>query len=370
MKLSDLEYIIYKLKNDGIDIFNVSSWNSGSLLYNAYKNLILGNHDAFNSFDYIFQRDFKDMGNYPEAYGLDSSAFSNIVCYNSTQSLYVALNFIKVIGVDRILLVKPVYFSVTNVCKAINLSYDEIDICDSQHVINNKISDIKNNKYGAIFITNPIFSSSNVISEDFINFVKIADDNGVYIVCDECFCIPSNSFINTCGQIKNFIAITSPHKAISCNSFKFSSVIYPQFMEKKMYEITDTWVGGLNNSVINSYKNFISGDYFNLLDLYKNLSEQRKDIVSKILLNHNDFKISMHITHGIILISSEKYTYNERIYRVIDSIIKEKKCVFFPNNMVIETNSCKFSFRVNILLERASLSRSLSDIFNCIEGFA
>ena len=70
----------------------------------------------------------------------------------------------------------------------------------------------------------------------------------LFVVADESFALPGHELIRDIGISTHFISIYCPHKAISCNGYKFSGIVTSDIYEDFLEQWVDVLSGNLPQS--------------------------------------------------------------------------------------------------------------------------
>lgn len=244
----------------GISAFNISNWNSSQ----EFKSKIikdLSMQNDFDCLDYIFSYEQSEQKGSVVLSKLGySENKATLFTHSGSSSIINVINLLKKIGIKKLIVLCPVYFTVIHCCEMFGLDYELIYINRDVNYIFNKnefvgIGDVS----FAYWITNPIYCTSVYYTSNQIEFFKtICQTN--YVVFDESLCL-LEYLITPKINSKYVIGLISPHKSICMNGTKFSLVTTDIRFQNFLDAWSDVLCGCLCCSNEIAIKHFLSDSY-------------------------------------------------------------------------------------------------------------
>ena len=234
-----------KIADDkGITITNISYWNT-SLQYQNFMQ------------KHIRLKSIPDIFNYKYTYDIPSEIRSNIIkkiigysnneimCLltpSSTCSIVNMINFLTHNDFKKMCIITPAYFSVEQTCKVFNLSFEKKPLVFRNGNFYIPSEYILKNNFDVVWITSPIYSTSQMYDETQITEIKALIDRHILIIADETLALPGQELARVVPISNYFFSIYSPHKPLFINSIKFSTIICP----KKNDDFLEQWIDVLS----------------------------------------------------------------------------------------------------------------------------
>lgn len=258
-----LNYEKFVAEAKGIDITNISYWNA-SHQYQEYM------------IKYIKLEHTKDIFNYKYTYdiplyirneiikkliGYTNKEIMCLLTSSSTCSIVNIINFIKYNGFHKLCIITPAYFSVEQNCKIFQLQYEKKSLifCDGKYYI--PLEYILNNSFDVVWITSPIYSTSQEYDVSQIQAIKELIYNHILVIADETLAMPGQELARILPINNYFYSIYSPHKPLFINSIKFSAIVCPKRNDDFLEQWIDVLGGGLLHSNISAIMHFLSANY-------------------------------------------------------------------------------------------------------------
>ena len=374
-RLSDIERI-YALEADfkketGIEPFNISSWivseNFKAKFLQCFRSPEVG-----NAVDYVYTYSFTgELQNLAlNKLGVDGVQNAMLLILpNNTIAIVNAVNLIKLCGCQKICIVNPSYFSVLQTLQSMGLSVHTASMIRYEGKYALPLDHILSNDYDAVWITSPVFSTGVYLDADEICKIKTMLNNGLFIVADESFALHGHELVREVGVHRNFLSICSPHKSISCNGIKFSSIITSE-------EHTDTleqWVavlcGNLPLSTQIAFYHFLSNNYDECQKLFLDEMEAAKQAIQP-MLEGNHHTTDWTATGSLLSVYFDNVPFEyTRTNEFFQNLMKNTYSSILPgwlNGFGLESNLC---FRINLALDGISLRQSLFRIIKYLETF-
>lgn len=272
--------IIRKLEHDfyaqhGVRLFDISHWNPGEdYLSGMRKTFEIEFPEDYYNYMYNYTLDLNTKVRIKRKLNINDNYCCNI--FNSATAAIVALsNVLTELNIKKICVLQPSYFSAP-ICfrkMNINIEYVSYYFNESYHI---PITQILDNDYDAVWLTQPVLSTGLFLQSKEINILA---ESGILVLLDECMCNLSDIVILQKGfthNYKNVFQIISPHKAISINSVKFCCLICSPEYYKIVNYSADVFTGGLLISTNAAIQHFLSDNFEICLKFHEQFTKSNK----------------------------------------------------------------------------------------------
>lgn len=373
-RLSDIERI-NALEKDfqratGIEPFNVSSWNVSE----NFKEKFLQRFrppTAGNAVDYVYTYSFTKEQRSQALNKLGVKDVNNamlLILPNNTIAIVNVVNLIKLCRCQRVCIINPAYFSVSQTLQSMGLSPCTVSMSRRKGKYSLPLNHILSENYDAVWITSPIFSTGVYLDTDEIDKIRTMLDHGLFIIADESFALHGNELVREIGIHRNFISICSPHKSISCNGVKFSGIIASAEYEDSLEQWVDVLCGNLPLSAQIAFNHFLSDNYDECQELFLTEIEATRRTIQPIL-EGNHHTTDRTATGSLLSMYFDNVPFEYTETNVFfQSLMKNTYSSILPgwlNGFGPESNLC---FRVNLALDKVSLRQSLIRIVRYLES--
>lgn len=274
--------------NYGSSPFSLSTWNPSDY----YRNTHLLNQAVLPT--------QLDLINYIYSYELDTRLLrecnwkltgaeeTEIMITNSgTASIALVTSVLSALGLRRVLVISPTYFSVLYNCHQKGFAISELHALHKQGKYLLPKEDIFRllADTDVLWITNPIYNTSvytETEDEEFLLKYVLPDK---YVIADECFCGSGKELMRKLGGHPHFISIYDPMKQFLINGIKFSAIAFPNRLETIFSQWSDVTCGSLTASTVQALEFFLSPSADRLLQTVrkadKEIEKQTRFVVSK-----------------------------------------------------------------------------------------
>lgn len=318
--------------------------NKTPLLMDEYSNII----------DYIFSYNVKpDIQDkllkklgflHPEKRGC-------LYTHAGSASIFNIMNFLRNMGINKLHLVCPSYFTVRHAANACSIEYvNHYFKRDSQggYCLPTMPSASDINKNEAVWFTNPVYCTSVYYSSNEISYIKKLLDEEIQVVIDESLAITGKYLAGKFGNYLNFTGIYSPHKSICVNGNKFSLVVF----DKENQSLYDSWSDVLCGCL--STGNMVAISHY----LSDNFTQYESEFTANINANFNAVKRLCH--KYSVEYDNDANGYLVTIYfrnipaqkgwdvAFLSYILNEVGCTFIPGSRNHFDDSVGFCFRLNL----------------------
>lgn len=260
--------------------FSLSTWNPSPY----YRENYLLNHFVLpsegDSINYIYYYEL-DPGLFSDCHNkIGGTAEDTMILTNSgTASISLVTSVLAALGLRRVLVVNPTYFTVLYNCMQKQLALRETHVLRSadgyhlpQKYILNAFSDID-----ALWLTNPVYNTGVYMSCEDEKFLLSHVLPDKYVIADECFFKSGRELCRKFSGNPHFIGIYDPLKQFLINGVKFSAITLPPDLEKIFCHWADVTCGSLSESTIHSVKFFLSLEADSLLQSLQQEDQRIKE---------------------------------------------------------------------------------------------
>lgn len=329
----------------GVLLNNVSHWDScDDYCEKLFKRIRLnGWHSNFN---YILD---SKTNNTPamRKLGFDESVSQSIVTPSGTTSIELVASVLSSNGFKNVQVVGPVYYTVPYSFKKVGCDVT-ITKLKKKNGYTFLISENDTN-FDAIWITNPIFSTSEYANSSLLDYIEDKLKSGTTVVCDESLSCDERYIGRRFCKYENFIGIYNPLKKLGINSIKFSVIIFNKSLKRSFQHWSNIVYGGLPESCLIGLNFFESNNYSSVLELSTEYCASSYNSIHDVL-----------ITVPNVCLDVYNYTQYTTCYitcidnidlHTVEECMELSKCVsssFIPNLRNHFSSSDYFSFRINL----------------------
>lgn len=352
LDLDDIEENEFRYSKEyGYFPFNISTWNPSEEFSSTY----LLNRIQLTPFDYIpylysYELDRSQINSTKRNLGANDY-YGCIISNTGTSSISLVTSVLKEIGVRRILVICPVYYSVLynfaqkgfEVIKTYLIRTDDgyrLPQAQIAHLIDS---------IDAIWLTSPIYNTGSYYTKKDIDFIKSKISSRIVLICDDCFATTGFEMIRNFNNHINYISIHDPLKQIMVNGLKFSCILYSLQYEHVFEQWSDIVCGSLSYSTVQSMNFFNSDNFTNIrLELHQHFQDMNKQL-ENINEHFPSLSLDKNVCYGHMRMCyfpdlSYNYLQNkEDMYQ----FIKKTGTSLIPGNRFHFPNTCGFCFRVN-----------------------
>lgn len=354
----------------GFKVLNVSSWH----ISESFRDVQLKHFcppQIGNAFDYVYtysipvhirQAILEKLGSVPEGSTI-------LISPNNTISIINVINLLKHHGINNVCIVNPSYFSVAHALTSAGISYTNIsmDRRNGEYVF--PIDTILQGNYDAVWITSPIYSTGVYLAQNEIEKLRHLIRRKLFVVADESFALPGHELIRDIGISTHFISIYCPHKAISCNGYKFSGIVTSDIYEDFLEQWVDVLSGNLPQSCYASIYHYLTPNYEECVNSFQAEIEEAIRAISPFL------RSSHHTTDAnaigsLISVYCDNIDFEQTTGDVFFQQLHKKTCTsFYPgwlNGFGQEYGTC---FRVNLAQESLLFRQSVQRLLSYLDTF-
>ena len=348
-QLDDIYEIFLKISKIKIEnITNLSDWQ----VSDYYEKKMLEKLDIirlndFVKYEYTYTLNNKLLKKLRKKLNINEHQ-DLIITNNNTVSLLMIANLIKQLNCKKVCIIKPMYFSVYEDLKLLNVPYE----CKSIKFKKNKfilpdIDELKQFDY--IWLTSPVFSSSVYYSIDNIAILKTLKQHGKIIIVDEAY-----SYLTKNLSSNNFFAditVLSPNKVLNINALKFSVIIFNKQFKSIFEHWSDVIQGNLSISNVESINHFLSANYQQCLEFNEKFITNALKEVKNLLIQYPCFKLFKPSHGNMIMIYNPQIDFD--IYmkeNFFQELMISTNAYILPGVFHDYTDSNGFCFRINLCL--------------------
>jgi len=363
---------VYKLKQEKPEekIHFISDWDIEREESKEFNNVLAAvyNKAGENSFKYNYSYEqfaIKEqiIGYANKRYSLPILQTELSITPSSTISIFLILSGLKELGIKRILVITPTYFSVHDSLKKNNLNLFYFHLRDNKISFTELERVIKEQFIECIILTDPLYSSGIEFStEDYLALTKICQQNDIYFIVDYSLgglywdsdkdLIFNSSKIAILKTNKKYAYIDSLPKRLLLNGIKFSLVIGDENIIDQIDLLAEYVYGGLSSAQCYLIKELYTFDNELLIsrmcqDNLKNIKENFNLVQSALL--GTDFIISQ-TNSGFFSMINHKYLklseINTRNFAI--SMLQDKNILCLTKDRFSYYGSSNFGFRINL----------------------
>lgn len=308
---------------------------------------------------------------------LDKDAF--IIGPNSSLMLTTAFIALKEYSIDKILIILPVYFSIPQILRVLNLKYYtfstkfpnyELDFSEIKREIQN---------YGikAIFITDPFYGAGiNVPLSFYKQLINYANEKDIFIIVDYArgaMKWNSKSMLMFDFQLyaclikaNKYIFIDSISKRIFVNGCKSSLLFSNNSIINKIRKLGDCFIGSMSAAQMEFVKHLYCASNIKKVNdlIYKNvcLAQSHYELIQTFLCDKNViYTTPTDGNYMLIGIPKSVYNYSDDLI-IFEKILYKYNIYTLPQSLYTNIDANYYIFRVNLLLDIKDLLSALSKL--------
>lgn len=230
------------------------------------------------------------------------------------------------------------------------------------------IEAILQGNYDAVWVTSPIYSTGVYLDPNEIEKLRYLIRRKVFVVADESFALPGHELIRNIGISTHFISIYCPHKAISCNGYKFSGIVASDIYEDFLEQWVDVLSGNLPQSCYASIYHYLTPNYEECVNSFQmEIEEAKKAIFSFLRSSHHT--TDANAIGSLISVYCDNIDFKQTTGDDFFQQLHKKTCTsFYPgwlngfpyyiiNNLLSKVQQC------NLINERSNMK--LQSYYDC-----
>lgn len=243
---------------------NVSHWDTSSD-FKKRMSPLLDIPCNVEPMDYLYSYYLSGLPEIVSKLGFDGDRHSCLLTTASTASIVAVVNWLPSLGIQRLIIVGPCYFTVVHACRAFGVSVEVRYMIREDGYY--RIPPLPpSEERVAIWITNPIYATGQYLRQADLDRLSTYSRNGGIVVLDEALAMPWLSAGRHLETDHPFACIYSPHKAISVNAFKFSAIVVQRRDEDFFDQWADVLTGSLPASSVAAVNHYLSPGFAEYAD--------------------------------------------------------------------------------------------------------
>lgn len=364
-KIRELEQ--QTLHETQIPVYDVSNWNPGKeykrLIYQAYNN-----NRSFNYLDYHYSYEYnknikaKVMS---QLFTVSPDIYNCVFVHSATAAICCIVDYLKKHGYNKVCVLEPAYFSIYACLKSFGLNvYTESVILSPEGQCLFPYEAVIREKYDAIWITSPIFSTGLYYSQSQINYIKKLIQKGIMLILDESAASPTNYLTQYLYPQNNIISLFSPHKYLSINSIKFAIIICSKKIANYFEDWIDVFIGSLPESACAAIEHYISPNYMECYDIHEKYIAKSLSVIQELMDAFPD-NFYRGAESNYITIQNKSLPYVNTLKETeMSKLMQIAHVSFIPGFINGFAKSWGFCYRVNLTLDTGKLKSHLGRLFN------
>lgn len=357
----------------GIRPLNVSNWT----VSNEFRNYMISNMrtpTTGNNVDYIYTHSMSRIINEDVRYKLGVKSINDtaaVFTHNNTISIINVINYLKLNKYNNICIIDPSYFSIEDALNSFQIKHDHLSIIWESNRFKLPIDKILLNNYDAVWITSPIYSTGVYLSPNDIDNLSDLMNENILVITDESFALNGYELARHLDIGDKFIGIYSPHKSISMNGFKFSTIVCSDTHKNFFEQWSDVFCGNLHPSCYNAIFHFLSNDYECCLRAFDEFISRSKVEIHDALNDAKTISIDPHSLGSLITLYCNSIP--EHDWTSLDFM---KRLIYTTHSSLYPSYLNRFNmdmfgpcFRINLALNSANFHSSLCRIIRYLDSF-
>jgi histidinol-phosphate/aromatic aminotransferase/cobyric acid decarboxylase-like protein len=283
---------------------------------------------------------------------------------NGTSSISAVANWLKVVGIKRVVLLSPYYFAVPYNLRRLGLTVREVYLprINGQYALP---SDLKIDPSEALWVTHPVYNTGVYSLEDSVSKLISIADNGSVVVADESLGVPPSRLASALGGHQNFIGVYTPHKAICMNGMKFSMVVYHPGTGDTFDHWSDILSGGLSLSAIAATEHFVRPEFTTYRDRFWEILDETRAWHSGIISKYSNILSTDVGARGhflsVYVPALRAELGNDLLF--LREMLERTRCTVIPGIRSGFDPASGFSFRVCLAQDSAKFRGALESLY-------
>ena len=361
-------------KQTGIDIHNVSYWDSSSTFQKQMSQVLqLPIQSLPWDYYYTYSISKEDRIQVLKNIGIPLEYLNNtmgLLLQSSTIAIVNMINLLKHFEKRKLCILQPSYFSVGECCKMLSLNYAYENIIFSGNDIEIPIDRIINGGYDCVWITSPVFCTGKYYNQAQQEEICRLKEAGLTLVFDESLALPGKELLRSIPIDPQTFAIYSPHKAIAINGLKFSVLICDVCYEDFLEQWIDVFSGALSSSNRDAVFHYLSHNYSaECLPKYLAYIENTKNAITELLKQFPSITM-LPDTYGhyITVFTGIRIKDKEELLDMMKSLVRCSMASFIPGTLNGFSEKIGLCFRINLTGDIISLTDGVGRILTVLSN--
>ena len=246
----------------GIPPFNVSHWDSLASFTDRVS-VPLPLSTLPNVLEYQYSYDLTMRSEVVRKLGFPNHEHASLITPSGTSAIVCLLNLLRILQIRNVVSTSPVYFPVVHNSDAygIRLKHYPMNRTEDGFRLATPILTDQIPPSDAIWITNPIYSSSVYLTKEDLDALERHMYRGGFVIADEALAIPGREIARTLGHHEKFLGLYTPHKAICVNGVKFGAIVGNKKYQRHLDHWADVLIGGIGVSSVIAVEHFLSEQF-------------------------------------------------------------------------------------------------------------
>lgn len=332
--------------------FSLSTWNPSDYYRNTYlfNQVALPSYSDFIDYIYSYELDTQLLKSCSRHLtGLENATIT--ITNSGTASITLVTSVLSALGLKRILVISPTYFSVLYSSRQMGFELKELHMIRQQggYWLPQKEILRVMNEVDVLWLTNPTYNTSVYMEENDQRFLLDYVLPNKYLVADECFCRKGRELSRKFVGQPHFIGIYDPMKQFLINGVKFSAIVHPAELQDVFEQWSDVVCGSLASSTVQAMAFFISQESDTLLQAIQQadqaIQKQVRAIISEFPHAALDRWVDGHMMMCCVPKLNANYMSTLEHFRTFQI---STDASIIPGTRFHFPNSYGFSFRINL----------------------
>jgi hypothetical protein len=238
---------------------NVSNWNSTAYFQEAVAAADgTPGYPRVAAFDYLYPAEVPDARDVATKIGVPGDS-DGLIVPSGTVATICVLNWLRVNGVTRVIVIGPAYWTVLHGARMLGL---RVSVAFARRVNGAyELPKLRAQHGTAIWTSNPYYSTGVRMQHKDVAALARLDSRGIYVVFDECLALPGTE-VSTALPVSPFrVNLYSPHKSVSLNFAKFAFLAFAPGERLSFESWADVIFGGLGLGPATAIRHFLSAEF-------------------------------------------------------------------------------------------------------------
>lgn len=367
--LEDLESLAIRYRHRfGISPFDVSHWDSSSI-YKSSLGRIVDLPMPPDIFGYFFTYSIEERQELIRSLEQDLDVTGGMVTSNGTIAILHISLFLKSIGVSRVAVLCPTYFSIFHCLRMLGIQYESIYLerpYDNLRTSNASAPTC----HTALWITNPLYCTSAYLNDLIPPLADLYSDAGAHVIVDECLAEPGKEYIRKYANNHRVIGIYEPHKCLCVNGMKFALVTFSSQYQDWFDSTADIISGGLSSSSVLAVRHYLGENFQMCLAHARTLISETMQFLKKMIQVHPRIELDHNVTGCFVTCYCPRIPVScSSDSDFLWSLFEQTGAAIIPGIRNHFSPGIGFCFRVNLTRDCPQFRAALKRLFSWLSQF-
>lgn len=256
---------------------NVSNWNTTAYFQDAVAAADgTPGYPRVAAFDYLYPAEVPDAREVATKIGVPIES-DGLIVPSGTVATICALNWLRVNGISRVIVIGPAYWTVLHGARMLGL---HVSVAHARRVNGAyELPKLRAHHDTAIWASNPYYSTGVGMRHADVDTLARLEKRGIYVVFDECLALPGTEVSTALPASALRLNIYSPHKSVSLNFAKFAFLSFALTERLSFESWADVVFGGLGLGPATAIRHFLSPEFDSYVTRFRRVIAEYGDVL-------------------------------------------------------------------------------------------